>query len=298
MNLLSKYTPNFLYRRFWRIYPPYLFAYLLFFFWQKLGHSERTIRISDFVEHLLLIHNFDAASFFSLNGALWSVAVEWQLYLIYPIFLLIWSKWGIKNTLIFIAILNTFLLIVAHLFIDRNNYLFIQMPFMYWLEWSLGAAIAEYWLKQKKFFKSNIYIFVFILIAFLLSYKYYPLLGNGGVWTLGLSGILAAMLFAFLIEEYINAVRPTFIVEKIFTTIGLCSYSIYLFHQPLIGAIFKIIHKLGLPHQSYFDLSVGAIIVFIPILGSSWLAYKYLELSSVKVRQSWQKVRLPKVQIK
>jgi len=136
------------------------------------------------------------------------------------------------------------------------------------------------------------------LIAFLLSYKYYPLLGNGGVWTLGLSGILAAMLFAFLIEEYINAVRPTFIVEKIFTTIGLCSYSIYLFHQPLIGSIFKIIHKLGLPHQSSFDLSVGAIIVFIPILGFSWLAYKYLELSSVKVGQSWQKARLPKVQIK
>lgn len=78
---------NFAERRFFRIYPPYLFAFLLFFFVWPWGNfsdfSEE--RIGQFVTHLLAIHNIDERYFFGVNPSFWSIAVELQLYAIYPL---------------------------------------------------------------------------------------------------------------------------------------------------------------------------------------------------------------------
>jgi peptidoglycan/LPS O-acetylase OafA/YrhL len=45
--------------------------------------------------HLLLIHNLSPGWIWKIDGPLWSVATEWQIYFAFPILILIARKWGL-----------------------------------------------------------------------------------------------------------------------------------------------------------------------------------------------------------
>src|SRR6266566_1837356 len=50
--------------------------------------------------HLLVIHNLFPAWVYKINGPLWSVATEWQIYFFFPLLLLpVWRRAGIVATL-------------------------------------------------------------------------------------------------------------------------------------------------------------------------------------------------------
>ena len=82
---------TFFVRRFFRIYPPYFLA-LAFF---ALVFPRSRLRLdspSDFANlgsHALLIHNFFKPWAVGINGSFWSLAVEAQLYLLYPLLLVL-----------------------------------------------------------------------------------------------------------------------------------------------------------------------------------------------------------------
>ena len=81
----------FLVRRFKRIYPAYLVAVLLLALFFD-GHHPLWIRAIHTVSHLLMVHNFSEATIYSLSAPLWSVATEFQLYLVLPLVF-----WGVQR---------------------------------------------------------------------------------------------------------------------------------------------------------------------------------------------------------
>lgn len=46
--------------------------------------------------HLLLVHNFSANWIWKLNGPLWSVAVEWQMYGLFPLLVVVFLRHGAR----------------------------------------------------------------------------------------------------------------------------------------------------------------------------------------------------------
>ena len=47
------------------------------------------------ISHLLLVHNLNQDWIFRINGPLWSVATEWQIYFVFPALLLpVWRRYG------------------------------------------------------------------------------------------------------------------------------------------------------------------------------------------------------------
>jgi peptidoglycan/LPS O-acetylase OafA/YrhL len=100
-------------RRAWRILPPYyatLFSTLLLM-WAVPVLQTPTGTIWDdsspafawgpIATHLLVVHNLFPAWTFRINGPLWSVGTEWQIYFFFPFLLLpVWRRVGPLVTLL------------------------------------------------------------------------------------------------------------------------------------------------------------------------------------------------------
>ena len=76
-------------KRIRRILPPYYAALILFTVLNGVTSSK------DNISHLLLIHNLDPATFFGgANASFWSIAVECQLYVLFPALVIAWRKFN------------------------------------------------------------------------------------------------------------------------------------------------------------------------------------------------------------
>jgi peptidoglycan/LPS O-acetylase OafA/YrhL len=288
------YIKDFFLRRVFRIYPAYLIALILFSFVFPLtridiGTSKGSFQ---FFSHLFLVHNFSKQSFFGINPAFWSIAVEVQLYCIYPLFLILRKNLKIAKATLVIFILQ---LSYAQLNWDLDRQIneigktldvpileslqiFTQLPLNFWPTWILGAFLAEkIFFENKKLLNLNLRHKLFFLLLYLIASQYKTF------YILGYYSII--LLLVSLIEDYIFDENSLNLPEKITANIGLCSYSIYLFHQPLLNwfASFPFASFPSKFLNPYFMCTLGAIFIFIPVFTISGLSYKYIEMPTHRI---------------
>jgi peptidoglycan/LPS O-acetylase OafA/YrhL len=88
--------------------PSVFFAVLLFALvipWTRAGYTPLH-KLFQIGTHLALVHNFHDQTFASINTNFWSIAVEVQLYLLYPLLLVLVSRWGWEKCLAWLAVLE------------------------------------------------------------------------------------------------------------------------------------------------------------------------------------------------
>src|SRR5262249_41376112 len=132
---------GFFLRRFFPIFPAYLGALLFFFFIDpapRLGFPTSR-GLLQFFRPFFFVPNFlDYRYFLGINGVFWSIAVEVQLYALYPLLLLIVRRVGWKGALILTAILELTLRGICGAF-DISPYapwtMFFRLPFSFWFSW-------------------------------------------------------------------------------------------------------------------------------------------------------------------
>src|SRR5215212_5739606 len=93
--------------RFWkrrvrRLSPPYLAALVLYLcvLAYKVPVKLTASYLWDLGLHLFMLHNLDARTTYSINGAFWTLAIEEQLYLAYFLLLLLRIRFGWARTLV------------------------------------------------------------------------------------------------------------------------------------------------------------------------------------------------------
>lgn len=276
-------TSIFYSKRFWRIYPPYLFVLLFFcfstnaigyFLFSKPG-------LYNLGSHLLFLHNLSDKTFYSINPSFWSLALEMQLYLIYPLLLFSRKKIGMRNTLICLIALSFLFLTIGIIFKDLGIlFSFDRSVIKFWFIWGAGAFLAEKYFKGEKIFpKGTVYIIVFGFVATLLSKSLF----YSSYLTVYLATLTWIAFFEwFLIKEIVLEKY----VYKIIATIGICSYSIYLIHQPYLNDLLRYFEILNYKQLSQFYpifKILKLIPTFIIIFLISYSLYLFIELPSVKL---------------
>ena len=250
-----------------------LFALLL------SGHGiSNSADRAQFWSHILLIHNFNADWIFGINGVFWSIAVEVQLYLLYPLVWLMRKRWGIVGVLKFTLGLSIASRVVAALFFtdwtkDLSGTVW-TFPTMLWFDWTLGAFLAERYFNGTRAFPKSAGLRWLVLGVVVVATFFKP--------TAIFAFSLASCLFALVCESYLYRERAVSWMEWWLVPIGLCSYSLYLLHYPLIPLVAEQIRHLAhLKTELQMLAAVPAGIVILTAI--SFIAYFTIERGSIVV---------------
>jgi peptidoglycan/LPS O-acetylase OafA/YrhL len=124
-----------------------LIAFALFLAWAALttGSKVSHFFIYDVVMHLLMLHNLDPQTCYSINGVFWTLAIEEQLYLAYFLLLFLRTRWGWGSTLLICALARVAWFFFSH-FVWLATGTGIPVPeaaASHWLTWALGAMAVE-----------------------------------------------------------------------------------------------------------------------------------------------------------
>ena len=237
-------------RRFFRLYPAY-FAALIFSTIVVQIHPHFRLHFGELLAqwgtHLFFVFNITPPLFVGLNNSFWSLAVEAQLYLIYPLLLFFVARLGWRRTMVILLVVELLIRSTSDLpseyVYQRSIWLLANGPFGYWFSWSLGAWLADSYLKNEPLPLSN-----FLLTPFLwLSAASYLILPLNPFFFL-----LVAVTTSITLSKVLSG-QKWFSIPELGKTclkkISLWSYSIYLVHMPIIMVCSLILVRI-IPAQT------------------------------------------------
>jgi len=187
----------------------------------------------------------------------WSLGIEEQFYLFYPIIFIIFSKEKIKYIL---PILTLLTLISILLFLSFENYshkfYFLQFRFF---ELSIGGICSIYFNRTMKDSKINLLILMSVLLFILiLLFQKLPFTNELKVI---LTTILTSLLLVFGAGFFDKKnLYSIFLTNKLITGIGKISFSIYIWHQIIFSFT-----RYCISNEIRMNLSIVLMIVTLSI---------------------------------
>ncbi|WP_368910734.1 acyltransferase family protein [Proteus vulgaris] len=198
---------------------------------------------------------FDADSFSKLFLHTWSLSVEWQFYIIYPIILLILSKLFSINTLKkFIVVSAIISFVFCVYFSSINKTLSYFMIYTRGWEMLLGGIAFLFPLSTTENKKRIIELLGLILI--ITSFFIFSDADNWPSYN-ALLPVFGAYLC--ILANSSKTILSNFALQKI----GLWSYSIYLVHWTFIVFLKKINITVSLYEYIIFVLAISFILYFV-----------------------------------
>jgi peptidoglycan/LPS O-acetylase OafA/YrhL len=286
-------------RRIRRLYPPYLIALFLFLSLTAatVGLSVTRFLVYDVVMHLLMLHNLDPKTCYSINSVFWTLAIEEQLYLAYFLLLFLRTRWGWPLTLTICLLTRALWMIFSHLVWVKTG---IGVPVpeaaaCHWFTWALGAIGVEAWfglVKLPSWLRDLKLATLLIIAASAISY-FQPSIPkdtflHDGSWFLmhplwGLGFFILVNRTVIAEESWLRELKlPSMI--SIFATLGVFSYSIYLTHE------LTIIQSWRWTNPSAWQLQNVVLVVIPATLVFAWLFFWFCERPFM-VRKSAERVK-------
>lgn len=198
----------------------------------------------------------------------WSLAVEEQFYLFFPLMLgYLWVKGKryITKIIIVLSIISLLLaqFLAVNSFADANFYLILSRA------WELfaGALIALTSIQtiRLRSWQREILGFIgLLLIAYAIFFFNKDTLFPSFYTLVPIIGTVFIITFSTA-----DTLIGKFLANRLFVGVGLISYSLYLWHQPFFA--FLRLKSIGEPEQQLFIAAIA--LTFI----CAWLSYQYIE---------------------
>lgn len=283
---------NFYIRRILRIWPLYFLIMIIGLFIlphfinispvTKL-HEHFTLKILLFMFMLPNVLRVMESPIVGANQA-WSVGVEEQFYIMWPLLVRTFRKVLLKFLIIFISLKFAITVIMAlsldYMLPQDFQYMaYLRTIQRFWdlfqIEQMSFGAIGAYVLfyKKEKLLKMIYHpasqIFMVLGIAFILTVKF-KFIGQT---------LFDALLFTILILNVSTNEKFFLKLEnRFYTYLGNISYGIYMYHTFCIAIILTILQRTGLDQGNFvlFNILIYAGSVLLTILVSS-LSYRYFE---------------------
>lgn len=287
-------------RRFLRIYPAYLVVVLFLAAFYDVAHPplQRFVQVAT---HLLLVHNFAEATIYNVSAPLWSVATEFQLYLVLPVVML-GLRSGLHRGYKMSTVVSTLVLIaglagsaywlfsnelLTHLSVDPRlvqpyGRVLLDSPILGMTQFASGIAIGNMYTRHKSRktdgrASGNTWLEIAGYLVFSLAILGTPTALSALSVFSPIGWPVVPTLFALLVL-LVSLSRSRFGIAAVLElppvrTLGMISYSFYLWHDFVLWTVFN---RAPL-NQIFTNNTVRSGVAFLATFGIAWLSYQLLE---------------------
>ena len=290
-------------RRIKRIYPAFITVMALvsfiasaIFIYNDFNKLRKTIELA-----IAFLSNFYLGltqGYFDLSANenpvlhIWSLAVEEQYYLIFPLILILAYKKFREIKVLFIITLILFFILLATSFVSANFYKeVLHQPNIYYLsnlrfpELLVGSLLAIYHnlsaSKQASKQASN----VIAILSTLLLFSCLFLMNNNIAYIPGITLILPCIFTALIIHTTSqNNIVKLCLSNKAIVFIGKISYSLYLYHWIFIAFAYYITGEKQINNQS---IAIVTVLTIIFSVLSYYLIEQPIRKSKLNFKQSF-----------
>ncbi|MEX4473810.1 acyltransferase [Haemophilus influenzae] len=290
-------------RRIKRIYPAFItvmalvsFIASVIFIYNDFNKLRKTIELA-----IAFLSNFYLGltqGYFDLSANenpvlhIWSLAVEEQYYLIFPLILILAYKKFREIKVLFIITLILFFILLATSFVSANFYKeVLHQPNIYYLsnlrfpELLVGSLLAIYHnlsaSKQASKQASN----VIAILSTLLLFSCLFLMNNNIAYIPGITLILPCIFTALIIHTTSqNNIVKLCLSNKAIVFIGKISYSLYLYHWIFIAFAYYITGEKQINNQS---IAIVIVLTIIFSVLSYYLIEQPIRKSKLNFKQSF-----------
>jgi peptidoglycan/LPS O-acetylase OafA/YrhL len=197
----------------------------------------------------------------------WSLGIEEQFYLLYPVIFLLLKgrrKKFILPVLLILTILSLFIFFKSNS--ASQKFYFLQYRFF---ELSIGGICAICFNKKSTLNKFTPPYILFIMLAVLIFILFFNIIKSNDIKVLTTTLLSAAILVIGAVHFESNHLYKALLSNKLITGIGKISFSLYMWHQIIFAfARYTIINEIN---------SKNAVLLSLLVLVLSIATYFFIE---------------------
>lgn len=287
---------NFYIRRVLRIWPLYFLALILIVLISYIFHGFNLYKIDldlhEIFANIFFVGNYFKAFHYTANemvAVLWSIAVEEQFYIFWPLIFLFGRKWISWILGLGVLISMAYRYHYANDFPVREFYTFTVMVYLL-----VGSYAGIYGAKIRNWIKKNhIWLIVSSSILFLglLSIRGFVFDYAYPKWFIALDGLLFAIFFAMIIlsAAFGGKGKTKSIFGRTTEYLGTISYGLYIYHLVALTVVLNVLDKFGLSYQNLEGIrfSIIAVSAFGLVVLVSSVSYSYYEKPFLKLKEKF-----------
>ncbi|WP_167388253.1 acyltransferase family protein [Ochrobactrum quorumnocens] len=253
---------KYLFNRITRIYPLYIFAIVIAL---SMNYTEYSS-----VQTLLLtfpVFSLVELSKIPMFGQLWTIAVEFQFYLIFPFIMMAVNRRGIRYAFLLLA-----LMVFLKLWIFLMKGTVREISYMTLVgrldQFLIGMIFAHFMSRYKEALRNPFHlilsaaIVLAIMFTFNLAGGYFgtPHLSIWVVWP-----TIEAIMWGYFACSYMRcSIDMPHTLDKVVRFLGETSYSIYIMHMVAISFTYRLIPRLHITDTERLDALVTSFLIAFP----------------------------------